>query len=347
MKRILVAPLHWGLGHATRCIPLINALIEHNFEPIIASDGSALELLKKEFPNLLAFELPSYDISYSKKPGRFKLKLLKTSPHILRTIRREKSVIKQLVKKESISGVISDNRFGVRDKSIPSVYITHQLNVLSGRTTWISSKLHQNIIKKFDQCWVPDLDSNTNLSGDLGRPKQKIKNVKYIGTLSRFEKEKLDKTIDILVVLSGPEPQRTQLEKKLLLELKNKKENIVFIRGMVEDKQKITYLGNITLYNYMTSKKLEHAINSSNLIISRSGYTTIMDLAKLGKKAVFIPTPGQFEQLYLAEKLNENLIAPSFEQDTITSSDLKVHPNYSGFETLNSEINFKELFSLF
>ena len=300
-KRILVAPLHWGLGHAARCIPIIKALIKYNFEPIVASDGGALELLKKEFPNLLAFELPSYNITYSKRANRFKIQFLKTLPRILRTIKKEKSTVEQLVKKERIDGIISDNRFGVRHNLIPSIYITHQLNVLSGQTTWISSKWHRDIIKKFDQCWVPDLDTDTNLSGVLGHSKQGLPNVKYIGPLSRFEKEKLDKTIDILVILSGPEPQRTQLEKKLLLEFRGKKESVVFVRGVIEDKQEVACLGNIRLYNYMTSKELEYAINSSNLVISRPGYTTVMDLAKLNKKAVFIPTPGQFEQLYLAE----------------------------------------------
>lgn len=346
-KRILVAPLNWGLGHATRCIPIINALINQGFEPVIASDGGALELLKKEFPKLKAFELPSYNITYPKNRYGFKWKFLKSSPHILKTIKRESVIINQLVKTEDIDGIISDNRFGVRHDDIPSIYITHQLNVLSGKTTWFSSKWHQKIIKKFDECWVPDFEYEPNLSGQLGHLKQKFDNLKYIGPLSRFKKQAIEKTIDILVILSGPEPQRTKLEKKLLVLLEDRKKKVLFIRGLVEPNQRVTTIDNIELYNYMTSDELEDAINSSRLIISRSGYTTIMDLAKLEKKAVFIPTPGQFEQIYLAKELSKNLVIPHVSQEKMTQHNLKFDNLYSGFKAFNYETNYKKLFSLF
>ena len=145
-KRILVAPLNWGLGHAARCIPIINALIKNVFEPIIASDGNALTILEKEFPDLKCLELPSYKISYPKKASQFKLKMLKDSPRILQTIKEEKKVTAKIIETHHIVGIISDNRFGVRNKHIPSVFITHQLNVLSGSTSWISSKLNQRFI---------------------------------------------------------------------------------------------------------------------------------------------------------------------------------------------------------
>ena len=140
-KRILVAPLNWGLGHATRCVPIVNALISQNLEPIIASDGLALDLLKKEFPKIEAFELPSYNITYSKKAKGFKLKLLKDSPHLLKTIKREKKVVESLIEAENISGIISDNRFGVRHKQIPSVFITHQLRVMSGQHNMVKQQV--------------------------------------------------------------------------------------------------------------------------------------------------------------------------------------------------------------
>ena len=187
-KRILVAPLNWGLGHATRCIPIINALIENDYEPIIASDGVALQLLKKEFPELDAIELPSYNIKYSKKGYHFKLKLIMDAPKILKTIKAEKGAVKTILKTHRINGIISDNRFGVLSKKIPSVFISHQLNVTSGNTTWISSKLHQKVIKKFDECWVTDLKKEPNLTGKLGHLKKNKLNLKYIGPLSRFNK---------------------------------------------------------------------------------------------------------------------------------------------------------------
>ena len=304
-KRILIAPLNWGLGHATRCMPIIDALIIHGFKPIIASDGIALWLLKKEYPKLEFIELPSYNIKYSKKGNFLKLKLLKDAPKILKAIKAEHKIIQDLVINNKIDGIISDNRLGIYSKMIPSVYITHQLNVLSGNTTWLSTKTHQKGIKKFDECWIPDHEGDNNLSGELGHSKKPLETTKYIGTISRFSKTNLPKKYDLMVLLSGPVPQRTLLEGKLLLELKDYNGKVIFIKGIVESKQQITTQNNFTIYNYMTSLELEKAINESNIIVSRSGYTTIMDLAKLEKKVFFIPTPGQFEQEYLARYLEK------------------------------------------
>jgi uncharacterized protein (TIGR00661 family) len=322
-------------------------LIAHNFEPIIASDGVALDLLKKEFPKLNAFELPSYNITYSKKANSFKLKLIKDTPHLIKTIKKEKEFIKSLVEQEQIDGIISDNRFGVRHKSIPSVFITHQLRVLSGTTTWLSSKLHQKVISKFNECWVPDHKGSPNLSGDLGHPENFTASVKYLGPLSRFHKLDLKTKYNLMVLLSGPEPQRTFLEEKLLNELKNYKGNILFVKGKIEAQQHKEILSNMDIYNFMTSSELEIAINESELILSRSGYTTIMDLAKLEKKAFFIPTPGQFEQEYLAKKLDDDGIAPWCNQDEFDFKMLDKLENYSGFTSQDCEINYSALFGLF
>nr|WP_256259905.1 glycosyltransferase [Winogradskyella luteola] len=347
-KRILVAPLNWGLGHATRCIPIINALREHYFEPVIASDGGALQLLKKEFPYLQALELPSYNITYSKKANGFKLKLLRDSPHLLKTIKRERKVVESLVETKHISGIISDNRFGVRHNAIPSVFITHQLRVLSGGTTWLSSKLHQNIISKFEECWVPDHRMGTNnLSGDLGHTENYQPSVKYIGPLSRFKKFNLQKKYDLLVVLSGPEPQRTYLQEKLLNELQSYDGKVCFVKGIIEAEQLKVEKENISIYNFMTSQELEIALNESEMVLSRSGYTSIMDYAKLEKKAFLIPTPGQFEQEYLSEKFSSEGIAPSCKQDAFEIKMLNDIKDYSGFNNFQYEINYKKLFSLF
>ncbi len=204
-KTILVAPLNWGFGHATRCIPIISALLEQNYNVLLASDGAALLLLQKEFPELESLELPSYNIKYPKKGEFFKMKILLKLPAIQKTISEEKKIIKNLVAEDRIDGIISDNRFGIRHKAIPSVIITHQLNVLTGNTTYFTSKIHQKIIKKFDACWIPDVDDIImNLSGKLGHLKKNLFPVKYIGVLSRMKKKEIEKTIDILVLLSGP-----------------------------------------------------------------------------------------------------------------------------------------------
>ena len=346
-KTILVAPLHWGLGHASRCIPIINALLTHDFNVIVASDGGALLLLQKEFPQLESIQLPSYNITYPKKGGHFKWKFLLKLPAIQQTITSEKKVIATLVSEGKIDGIISDNRFGVRNKKVPSVFVTHQLNVLSGKTTRVSSKLHQKVIKKFDACWVPDVEAPVNLSGKLGHLEKDLLNTKYIGPLSRMVKHERAIKYDILALLSGPEPQRSLLEEKLLTELKGSDKEVLLVQGMMEKTQKRSVSENITIVNFMLSTELEHAINESDLVVSRSGYTTIMDLASLEKKAFFIPTPGQYEQEYLAKKLKRKGIVPSCKQRNFSVKKLEKVIAYKGLSGFKVEQDFKELFSLF
>lgn len=346
-KNILVAPLNWGLGHATRCIPIIKALEENNFNPIIASDGVALALLKKEFPHLVSVELPPYDISYAEKGKNFKWKLLAQMPKMFKAVYGERKIVTQIVETHSIDGIISDNRLGVYSRKIPSIFMTHQINVLSGKTSWLTTKVHSKFISKFNQCWVPDNNSDTNLTGKLGHLKTPLKNLVYIGPLSRFEKRRRKIKYDLMVILSGPEPQRTFLEQKIIQELKFYDGNVVFIKGVVEQNQISSTQGSITFYNFMNSEQLENTFNQSEKVLCRSGYTTVMDLAKLGKKAFFIPTPGQYEQEYLAEKYKTEGIAPCCNQEEFSIDKLMTIENYNGLQNFSTEINWKFLFRLF
>jgi uncharacterized protein (TIGR00661 family) len=345
--RILVAPLNWGLGHATRCIPIIRELIQHGFEPVIASDGVALQLLQKEFPELLFLELPSYQIEYAKNGAFFKWKLIKNSPKMMEAIMQERKLTKKWVKEYGLSGVISDNRLGVYSKKVPSVFITHQLNVLTGNTSWISSKIHQYIIKKYDECWVPDVETKPNLSGKLGHLKHPHFKISYIGPLSRLEKKEYPIRYNLMVLLSGPEPQRGMLEDLLLEECLKYQGKVLFVRGVVTGTQEHKQSGSITLYNFMTSEQLEQAIQESELIVCRSGYTTVMDLAKLGKKAFFIPTPGQFEQEYLAKKYKKDGWIPFSKQDKFRIENLLEIDLYKGLPKLEQHTHWKQLFLLF
>ncbi len=346
-KNILVAPLNWGLGHATRCIPIIRELEKHGFTPIIASDGVALLMLQKEFPHLQSVTLPSYEIEYTKDGADFKWKLIKNSPKMIQAIIEEKKMVKNLVTTFDLKGIISDNRLGVYSKKIPSVFITHQLNVLSGKTTWISSKLHQHFIKKFTECWIPDIQESPNLTGKLGHLENSTLNLKYLGPLSRLDKKVLPIKYDLMIILSGPEPQRTMLEEKLLEEIQHYKGNVVFIKGVIDDEQKKEVIKNVTYYNYMTSSALEKTFNESEIVLCRSGYTTVMDLAKLNKKAFFIPTPGQFEQEYLAKRYKRNGIAPFAKQEDFRMINLNEIIMYKGLPQLSKPINWEQLFILF
>lgn len=344
---LLVAPLNWGLGHATRCIPIIQALLADNYNVIIASDGNSLQLLHKEFPKLQTLQLPSYNIEYAKKGSHFKRKMIAHLPRLAKIIRDEHKILEDYIAKYEIHGVISDNRLGLYTSKVPTVFITHQLQVFSGTTTWFTTYLHKQFIKRFDQCWVPDYKGSANLSGALGHPKKEKDSIKYIGPLSRMERIPRPIKYDALVVLSGPEPQRSMLEEILLKELKKYNGRVLLVQGCIEEEKQITKQGAIEIINFLTSKELEDVINSSGFVIARSGYTTIMDLAALNKKAFFIPTPGQTEQEYLARRLKEQGIAPYAHQDAFKIKDLAKLTVYKGFELQQSEKELKQFFGFF
>ncbi|MCH4822013.1 glycosyltransferase [Gramella lutea] len=347
-KRILVAALNWGLGHATRCIPIIKELVANGYEPIIASDGKALKLLKKEFPHYQAIELPSYNITYSRKGSDLKWKLARQAPGILKTIQEERRLTERLVEQFELFGIISDNRWGVRsDKIKKNVFITHQMNVLSGKITFLSSYIQQRYIQKFDQCWIPDFEDETNLSGKLGHLNNTPENVKYIGTLSRFQKNECPIIYDYLVLLSGPEPQRSILESKLLKEFGRTDLKILFIRGIISEEKIPNALAHISIKNYLYGELLENAINSSEMVIARSGYTTLMDLSKLEKKAFFIPTPGQKEQEYLAKRLEELKYAPYCEQENFTITQIKKSGKYKGLSNFGDHSLLRDRLAFF
>jgi len=321
--------------------------MDNDYRVLLGSDGAALEFLRKEFPQLPFIILPSYDIRYPKNSIFFKPKLLLALPRMQRAIHSEKKIIKNLVAEGRIHGIISDNRPGVHSESIPSVYLTHQIRVLSGSTSFFSSKLHQEMIKKFDACWVPDSEAPENLSGDLGHPAQVDFPITYIGPLSRMVKKEVPQQYDVLVLLSGPEPQRTLLEKKLIAEFMNTPKKVLLVRGVIEESQQQAIENNITIVNYMTRGELEQAINESKVVVARSGYTTIMDLATMQKKAFLIPTPGQYEQQYLAKRLKETGVAPSCQQHNFTASRLADISLYSGLRSVQKGVVFSKLFSLF
>lgn len=321
--------------------------MKNGYNVLLGSDGAALLLLKKEFPALEYIELPAYNITYTKKGSFLKLKLLLKLPYLKQTIVAEKNVVKQLIKEHKIQGIISDNRMGVLSKNVPSVFITHQLNVLSGNTSYLSSKLHQKGIKNFRECWVPDLAGTKNLSGKLGHLAETDLAIKYIGPLSRMSKKNIGQKFDILCILSGPEPQRTILEEKLLHVFSTSNKKVALLQGKVQEEKTVRKSRNTTIYNYLETKGLETLINQSALVVSRSGYTTIMDLAVLNKPAFFIPTPGQYEQKYLAKKLKQEGIAPSCKQKDFTEKKLDELFLYRGFGGFLAREDYSDLFGLF
>jgi uncharacterized protein (TIGR00661 family) len=337
-RKVLVAPLNWGLGHATRCMPIIQLLLQRGHTVFVASDGDSLMLLKKEFPGLTFFELPSYNIQYSRNIPAWLLTLWRT-PKFLKSIRREHAAVKELVQENSIDFIIADNRYGCRSKKILSIFISHQLNlIMPSGMKWMAGIInffHKQFIRKFNTIWIPDSEISI-LSGDLSKSNLKTE---FVGVLSRFEKSSNVEQINKLaVVLSGPEPQRTLLEKNLLPQVILLNVPSVFVRGLLNEKMGESEVDQVKIINYLKSDDLQKVIEQSEVIVARSGYSTIMDLAVLTKKAILIPTPGQPEQEYLSDKFMRGKIAYSTDQEVLDLADaLELSVEYAGFDHEKSD----------
>jgi predicted glycosyltransferase len=340
-KTILVAPLNWGLGHASRCVPIINALLKNRHRVILASDGVALELLKQEYPDLLAENLPSYGVTYPEN-GNFIWHVAKLIPSVLSAINAENAHLKELIKQHAIDVVISDNRYGMHNENVKSIFMTHQIKVASPLAEGILANIQKKYWQNFDELWIPDFATEPSVSGKLAHNEFVPETAKYLGCLSRFtdELESLkpenlnDDSNFILAVVSGPEPQRTLFEKVLLQQLSSIQKPVVIVGGNPNSK-KIKTSKNITHYPFLKATQLKWLFQHSEAIISRSGYSTIMDLIALKKKAILIPTPGQTEQEYLVEHLKYNGLFY-----TVSQKDFNVVEALKGLESLPENIGF-------
>lgn len=334
MRKVLVAPLDWGLGHATRCIPIINDLLSRNNEIMLAGSGASLQLLKKEFPSIVAHVLPAYNPEYPADGGSMVWKMARQLPKFINVIRKEHDVLEQLVKELGIDLVISDNRYGCWSSEVPSIFITHQCNIrMPMRFGWLRSfirTMSSRAINQFTECWIPDTP-NHSLSGDLSATSGLHVKIpcRYIGPLSRFKKgDGVEPMYHVLAIFSGPEPQRTILENLVLPQLRSSRLKYFVVRGLPQSEKRIE--GNVV--DHLPAELLQRVIEQSALVISRCGYSTVMDLAALHKHAVFIPTPGQTEQEYLAIRLKEKKIAFSLPQHLFNLDDaLQASKTYTGF----------------
>ena len=302
--RILFAPLDWGLGHATRCVPIIEEVLRQGGEPVLGTAGRAHAYLKAEFPALELINLPPYDIHYYRANMYWNMGV--QAPKFLRAVGREHCQLQKIIRRRKIGAVISDNRFGCFSSLVPSVFITHQLNIRipSPPLEWLVNRLNHHFIRRYDECWIPGQPGTDNLSGALSLPPESLP-CRHIGRLSRLKPEEAAKEYDILVLLSGPEPQRTQLEATLIRQLKDLPLRVLLVQGKTE-RERCDYLtAGMEVRPYLKARGLQAAMSRASLVICRSGYSTIMDLAAMGKKALLIPTPGQTEQEYLARRMQE------------------------------------------
>ena len=320
---MLVAPLDWGLGHATRCIPIIRALIANGFTVLLAAEGAQAHLLQTEFPDLTILPLEGYRVRYSKKRWALPFVLLLQLPRLLRIIRKENRWLRETIDEHQVDLVISDNRYGLYTEKVSSVFITHQLQI-KAPFSWVEAllqKINYHYINRFTACWVPDGEQDKSIAGKLSHPGQLPKTpVHYIGLLSRFSKSDETPLFDYCILLSGPEPQRTLLEERLIKGISGITCSCLLIRGKPGNTLTPSLPSHITVKNHLSGSALEKAILQSRCIISRSGYTTVMEILSLGKKALFIPTPGQTEQEYLAKILAEKGVSLTVVQEELDCS---------------------------
>ena len=320
-SRVLVAPLDWGLGHATRCVPIIERLLAEGHEVVIAADGYPLKFLRREFPHLDWVKFEGLKVRYADGQSQVGA-MLRQLPRFLRDIWREHQRLKEIVKMYDVDMVVSDNRFGLWCRGVRSVYMTHQLMVKMPRglerMEWGVWRFHRWFIKHYDECWVPDIEGEGNLSGDLSHKYPLLKNTKFIGVLSRFSREKvewedvrveaealdLQQRYDVVAVLSGPEPHRTNLEREITdngLQIIDGS-SLLIVQGLPADDLRLAeQKDGVDYIPHLPTELLQWYMQEAKEIVCRSGYSSIMDLHTIGRKAHLIPTPGQTEQIYLAE----------------------------------------------
>lgn len=301
-RTIFISPLDWGMGHASRCVPIIRDLKQNNTILIGVTEINAF-FFDRYFPDLQKIRVPSYAISYSKILPVW-LKLILQWPKIRNKIRLENEQLKNIINEYKINLIISDNRFGMYSKKVESIFITHQLKIKVPLFSSLANFVNKKYIQQFNEVWVPDFENRKScLAGQLSDSGEIKVPVKYIGpqsALTLSSQNSSIKKIDYLILLSGIEPQRTLLEREVLNVFKSSKKEIVLVRG---SKNKIEFKNkNIQILDFVYGEELKNIIVNAETVICRSGYSTLMDLYLLNKqKIVLIPTPGQSEQIYLAD----------------------------------------------
>ena len=344
-KTILVCPLDWGLGHATRMVPVINMLLDEGAKVIIGADHRPLSFLMQRFPGCEFVKIPGFTPVYP-EDGSMALAMIRSFPQMRLAARKAHDLLQKIIAEKHVDIVISDNRYELYSGKACCIFVTHQLDIATPGITAPAKPIIRGIInqyiRKYDELWIPDFEGASNLSGKLSHiRKMPAGNYHYIGPLSRFsgiEPEVPAEAPEILALLSGPEPQRTLLEKLLVSQINASGKKAVILQGKPEETPE-HHTGDILLIPHLPDEKMAGLIKSAGTIISRPGYSTIMDLAVLGKKAIFIPTPGQTEQEYLAERFKKEKIFYSEPQKSFNlERALKAQENYKGL-SVNSRFD--------
>lgn len=299
-KRILFAALNWGMGHVSRSISIIFDLLKADNTIVIAASETQQIIFKEYFPDLIFEKIHDYPFRFGGK-GNFASDVLRSSFAIYRHMRWERKFVDELLLKHEIDMVISDHRYGFYAEKVPSVFITHQLNL---PVRWFESMadiIHTRLMKKFDQIWVVDREDNF-FAGKLSINRKGFP-VSYIGPRSRFEgMNSVQQDYDVAII-SGPSPYDQQLLNLVLVSPRARELKVVSSKDLIDEHKKIDWVRG-------GWKEKDEVIRKATVLISRSGYSTIMDAWVLGKKLEMIPTPGQREQHYLYEIWKDRFALP-------------------------------------
>lgn len=326
---MLVSPLDWGLGHATRVIPLIRAFITSGARVDIAASGSTFTLLHQAFPGLDIYELPGYPVRYARSGGWFLPYLATQAPGLLRVVREEKAWLHREMPSRQWDIIVSDNRYGLHHPQAYSILLTHQVHPRAGSRlvpNGLLSQLHRAWMKPFDAVWVVDQPAPRDLAGKLSQPLPKGINARYIGLLSQLigPVQPLPAGFKsgayLLVLLSGPEPQRSLLEEKVLQGLDQVDLPVVLVRGLPGPAVALPKRDGLTVIDFADASLVATLLTHARGIVCRSGYTSLMDLRRMGRHALLVPTPGQGEQEYLAAYLSSRKEFPTLSQDAFSLS---------------------------
>lgn len=309
-KKILIAPLEWGLGHTSRCVPLAQHYHSQGYDIFFAGNQIQQQLFKAACPFVRLLDLEGYGVVYPKKAAAFIVKIASQIPKIQQAVNREHRWLRRQMREHQFDVILSDNRYGMYHKDAFCVLLTHQLHIQtnSGLGDRVLKQINKQFINKFDECWVVD-NQQSLLAGKLSHPIGLKIPYRYIGWLSQFQFKKHTSSPPLsgknytLAVLSGPEPMRTQLQ-MALLHIMQRYPSTQFVMIGGTNKKRPQTPENVHYIPLATSEQLYPFIQHCDYLISRCGYSTVMDVLYLQKPALFVPTPGQTEQELIGELLH-------------------------------------------
>jgi uncharacterized protein (TIGR00661 family) len=322
-----------GLGHATRTLVVIREYLRRGYRITVISTGNALAFLRLELadaPGVEFREMRDYPPLERGTGWRLYWYLFVDLLRTWRVIRHEHQQVQNIA--ADYDFIFSDGRYGFYSRWTPSFILSHQIAFIPPKglreTSWLTENINIAALRKFDCLFIPDYPwPSLNLAGHLAHSQNLYRCPhRYIGVLSSYQQLDLEQDIDYLFVISGYLLEhKASFVQNLLeqaLELPGRK---VFVLGVVDQQDELYNRyrrDDLEIHMVASGALRQQLFNRANVIISRAGYSTVMDLVEYGKRALLIPTPNQTEQEYLAYYLGSQQYFTAGTQ----SSDFKLAP---------------------